>query len=117
MPRDEEVIPCAGSVWAMTGLTAQQFTSLLPPFEYADVASIQDYTTDGQPRTSRCILTNVKQKPIQQVQGRLFEMSQSKANQWIHLLPTVLKRTLPYQAWRPARTADELAIGLTATQT
>jgi len=37
----------------MTGLTAHEFTALLPHFEHALVASLQDRTSDGQPRTSR----------------------------------------------------------------
>jgi hypothetical protein len=71
---------------------------------------MQDRTIDGQPRTSRrystygtCplptiadklrfILTDVKQHPIQEVQGQLFGMSQSNANTWIHLLHPVLNQ-------------------------
>jgi hypothetical protein len=135
MPSYEEVIQRAGSLLAMTGLTAQEFTALLPPFEHAYVAYMQEHTIDGQPRTSRrystygtCplptmadrllfILTYVKQHPIQEVQGQLFEMSQSNANKWIHLLHTVLNMTLAYQDLLPARTADELATLLKATQT
>jgi hypothetical protein len=135
MPSYEEVIQRAGSLRAMTGLTEQEFTALLLPFEHAYVAYMQDHTIDGQPRTSRrystygtCplptmadkllfILTYVKQNPIQEVQGQLFAMSQSNANKWIHLLHTVLNRTLAYQDLLPARTADELATLLTATQT
>jgi hypothetical protein len=53
MPSDEEVIQRAGSVRAMPGLTAQECTALLLPFEHAYVASRQDHTIAGQPRTSR----------------------------------------------------------------
>ena len=35
MPSDEEVTQQAGSLRAMTGLTEQEFTALLPPFEDA----------------------------------------------------------------------------------
>jgi hypothetical protein len=119
----------------MTGLTEQEFTALLPHFERALAAYLQDRTIDGQPRTSRrysaydnCplptmadkllfILTYVKQNPIQEVQGQLFGMSQSNANKWIHLLHTVLNRALAYQDLLPARTADELATLLTTSQT
>jgi len=125
MPSDEEVIQRAGSVRAMTGLTAQEFTALLPHFEHACVTDRQGHTIDGQPRTSRrystyetCplptiadqllfILTSVKQNPIQEVPGHLFGMSQSNANKWIHLLHTVLNLALAHQHWLPARTADE----------
>jgi DDE superfamily endonuclease len=135
MPRYEDVIQRTGSLRAMTGLTEQEFTALLPPFEHAYAAYMHDHTIDGQPRTSRrystydtCplptmadrllfILTYVKQNPIQEVQGQLFGMSQSNANKWIHLLHTVLNLALAHQHLLPARTADELATLLATTQT
>jgi Helix-turn-helix of DDE superfamily endonuclease len=127
MSRYEEVTQRAGSLRSMTGLTEAEFKALLPHFEQAFVASMQDRTIDGQPRTSRrdttydtCplptpadkllfILTYLKQNPIQEVQGQLFGMSQSKANKWIHLLHTVLNQALAHQELLPARTADEFA--------
>jgi hypothetical protein len=111
----------------MTGLTEPEFTALLPHFERALAAYLQDRTIDGQPRTSRryraydtCplptmadkrlfILTYVKQNPIQEVQGQLCGMSQSHANKWIHLLHPVLNRALADQDLLPARTAAEFA--------
>ena len=98
MPRYDEVTQRAGSLRAMTGLTEPEFTALLPHFERALAAYLQNRTIDGQPRTSRrysaydnCplptiadkllfILTYLKQNPIQEVQGQLFGMSQSNAN-------------------------------------
>lgn len=53
MPSYEEVTQQAGSLRAMTGLSAQEFTALLPHFEHALAASMQDRTIDGQPRTGR----------------------------------------------------------------
>jgi hypothetical protein len=53
MPRYDEVTQRAGSLRAMTGLTEPEFTALLPHFERALAASLQDRTIDGQPRTSR----------------------------------------------------------------
>src|SRR6266536_3170709 len=131
MPNYEEVIQRAGSLRAMTGLTQQEFTALLPHFERALLAYMADRTIDGQPRTSRrystyetsplptmadkllFILTYVKQNPIQEVQGQLFGMSQSNANKWIHLLHPVLNRAVADQELLPARTADDLAAMLT----
>ena len=131
MPSYEEVTQRAGSLRSMTGLTAAEFTALLPTFEQALVTYMQDRTIDGQPRTSRryrtyktCplpttadkllfILTYLKQNPIQEVQGQLFGMSQSNANKWIHLLHPVLNQALADQALLPARTADELTMMLT----
>jgi hypothetical protein len=37
----------------MTGFTQQACEALLPPFEHALAASLQDRTIDGPPRTSR----------------------------------------------------------------
>ena len=110
MPSYEDVTQRAGSVQAMTGFTKQAFEALLPHFEHALVAYLQDRTIDGQPRTSRryrtydnCplptiadkqlfMLTYVKQNPIQDVPGQLFGMSQSNANQWLQLLHAVLNQ-------------------------
>jgi hypothetical protein len=135
MPSYEDVTQRAGSLQAMTGLTKQEFEVLLPYFEHALVAYLQDRTIDGQPRTSRrystydnCplpttadkqlfILTYVKQNPIQAVQGQLFGMSQSNANKWIHLLHAVLNQALAHQALLPARNADEFAVMLAAKRT
>jgi Helix-turn-helix of DDE superfamily endonuclease len=134
MPSYEEVTQRAGSLRAMTGLTAPEFTALLAPFEQAFEAYMRDHTIDGQPRTSRryaayatCplptmadkllfILTYLKQNPIQEMQGQLFGMSQSNTNKWIHLLHPVLNQALAHQNLLPARTADELAALLTTTQ-
>jgi len=55
------------------------------------------------------ILTDLKQNPIQEVQGQLFGMSQSNANTWIHVLHPVLNQALANQELLPARTAEELA--------
>jgi Helix-turn-helix of DDE superfamily endonuclease len=117
----------------MTGLTPQEFSALLPHFEQAFLAYMQEHTIDGQPRTSHryspydnsplpmmadkllFILTYLKQNPIQEVQGQLFGMSQANANKWIHLLHPVLNRALAQQDLLPARTADEL-IALLATR-
>jgi Helix-turn-helix of DDE superfamily endonuclease len=127
MPRYDEVTQRAGSLRAMTGLTEPEFTALLPPFERALAAYLQDRTIDGQPRTSRrysaydksplptvadkllFILTYLKQHPIQAVQGQLFGMSQSHANKWIHVLHPVLNYALGDPELLPARTADEFA--------
>jgi hypothetical protein len=135
MPRYEEVTQRAGSLRAMTGLTAQEFTALLPRFAEALGVYLRDRTIDGPPRTSRryspydhgplptmadkllFILTYLKQNPIQEVQGQLFGMSQSNAKKWIHLLHAVLNQALAHQKRLPARAADDLAALLRAAQT
>src|SRR2546428_352180 len=100
----------------LTSLTLDEFQLLVPPFESAFQAHMREWRLDGQPRTARrftvyknCplatpedrlffILVYLKTYALQVVQGRLFGMGQSKANQWIHvLLPALLTavRTLP----------------------
>src|SRR5437870_8392816 len=92
-----------------TSLTLDEFQQLVPPFEAAFQAHMAVWRLDGKPRTARqfavytnCplptpeerllfILAYVKTYSLQVVQGRLFSMGQSKANQWIHvLLPALL---------------------------
>jgi hypothetical protein len=135
MPSYEEVTQRAGSLRAMTGFTATEFQALLPHFEQAFVRYMGTRTIDGQPRTSRryspytnCplptmadkllfILSYLKHNPIQELQGQLFEMSQSNANKWIHLLHAVLNQALAEQDLLPARTAEELTALLTKHKT
>src|SRR5438876_799806 len=93
----------------LTSLTLDEFQQLVPPFEAAFQAHMAAWRLDGKPRTARrfsvyqnCplptpedrllfILAYVKTYSLQVVQGRLFDMGQSKANQWIHvLLPALL---------------------------
>jgi hypothetical protein len=92
-----------------TSLTVEEFQILIPPFEAAFQAHMAMWCLDGTPRTARrfsvyqtCplatpedrlffLLTYLKIYTLQVVQGRLFGMGQSKANQWIHvLLPALL---------------------------
>jgi hypothetical protein len=105
MPSDEDVTTRAGSLRAMTGLTAQAFQALLPPFAQALVAYMRDPTMDGQPRTVRrsrtydtcpvptsadtllLMRTYVTQHPLQAVQGQLCGRSPSHTHKWIHRLP------------------------------
>jgi hypothetical protein len=47
MPSYEEVTQRGGSLRAMTGLTEQEFTALLPHFEHALAAYMQDRPIDG----------------------------------------------------------------------
>jgi hypothetical protein len=106
-----------------TSLTLDEFQQLVPPFEAAFQAHMATWRLDGKPRTARrfavyqnCplptpedrllfILAYVKTYSLQVVQGRLFGMGQSKANQWIHVLLPVL-RTL---GDAPARSLSALA--------
>src|SRR2546425_5477141 len=82
-----------------TSLTLEEFQTLVPPFEAAFQAHTAVWCLDGKPRTVRqftvyknCplptpedrlffILVYLKTYALQVVQGRLFGMGQSKANQ------------------------------------
>src|SRR5215475_6157787 len=111
----------------LTSLTRDEFQQLVPPFETAFQAHMAAWRLDGQPRTARrfsvydnCplptpedrllfILAYVKTYSLQVVQGRLFGMSQSKANQWIHVLLPVLLTALRTLGDAPARSLSALA--------
>jgi hypothetical protein len=111
----------------VTSLTREEFQQLVPPFEAAFQAHMASWRLDGKPRTARqfsvynnCplptsedrllfILAYVKTYSLQVVQGRLFGMGQSKANQWIHVLLPVLLTALRTLGDAPARSLSTLA--------
>src|SRR5262245_25943413 len=88
---------------------------------------MREWRLDGKPRTARqfsvyknCplptpedrlffILTYLKTYALQVVQGRLFGMGQSKANQWIHVLLPALLAALRALGDAPARSLTALA--------
>ena len=110
-----------------TSLTLDEFQQLVPPFEAAFQAHMAVWRLDGTPRTARqcavyshCplptpedrlffILAYIKTYSLQVVQGRLFGMGQSKANQWIHVLLPVLLAALRTLGDAPARSLTALA--------
>src|SRR5437667_530152 len=110
-----------------TSLTLDEFQRLVPPFEAAFQAHMAAWRLDGKPRTARqfavyknCplptpedrlffILAYVKTYALQVVQGCLFGMGQSKANQWIHVLLPVLLAALRTLGDAPARSLAALA--------
>jgi Helix-turn-helix of DDE superfamily endonuclease len=111
----------------LTSLTLDEFQQLVPPFEAAFQVHMAAWRLDGKPRTARrfsvyqnCplptpedrllfILAYVKTYSLQVVQGRLFGMGQSKANQWIHVLLPVLLAALRTLGDAPARSLTALA--------
>src|SRR5215813_8922588 len=110
-----------------TSLTLDEFQQQVPPFEAAFQAHMAAWRLDGKPRTARrlsvyqnCplptpedrlffLLTYLKTYSLQVVQGRLFGMGQSKANQWIHALLPVLLAALRTLGDAPARSLAALA--------
>jgi hypothetical protein len=111
----------------LTSLTLDEFHQLVPPFETAFHAHMAAWRLDGKPRTARqftvyqnCplptpeerlffLLTYLKTYALQVVQGRLFGMGQSKANQWIHVLLPALLAALRTLGDAPTRSLAALA--------
>jgi hypothetical protein len=111
----------------LTSLTLEEFQQLVPPFETAFQAHRAAWRLDGKPRIARrftvyknCplptpadrlffILVYLKTYALQVVQGRLFGMGQSKANQWIHVLLPALLAALRALGDAPARSLTALA--------
>src|SRR5262245_33689999 len=118
-----------------TSLTLDEFQQLIPPFEAAFQAHMAAWRLDGKPRTARrfsvyqnCplltpeerllfILAYVKTYSLQVVQGRLFGMGRSKANQWIHVLLPVLLAALRTLGDAPTRSLAALAQRLGISET
>src|SRR6201989_1800504 len=118
----------------LTSLTLDEFQQLVPPFEAAFQAHMAAWRLDGKPRLARqfavyknCplptpedrllfILAYVKTYSLQVVQGRLFGMRQSKANQWIHVLLPALLAALRALGDAPARSLAALAQRLGVTE-
>src|SRR5947209_3564784 len=110
-----------------TSLTLDEFQQLVPPLEAAFHAHMAVWRLDGKPRTARqfavyknCplptpedrlffILVYLKTYALQVVQGRLFGMGQSKANQWIHVLLPALLAALRTLGDAPTRSLTALA--------
>jgi hypothetical protein len=118
----------------LTSLTLDEFQLLVAPFEAAFQAHMAAWRLDGKPRTARqftvyknCplptpedrlffLLTYLKTYSLQVVQGRLFGMRQSKANQWIHVLLPALLAALRTLGDAPARSLAALAQRLGVTE-
>src|SRR5499433_689188 len=110
-----------------TSLTLDEFQRLVPPFEAAFQAHMAAWCLDGQPRATRrftvyknCplptsedrlffVLVYLKTYALQVVQGRLFGMGQSKANQGIHVLLPALLAALRTLGDAPPRSLTALA--------
>src|SRR6266581_9211958 len=118
-----------------TSVTLDEFPQLVPPFETAFQCHMAAWRMDGKPRTARrfpvdknCplptpedrlffILTSLKTYALQVVQGHLFGMVQSKANQWIHVLLPALLAALRTLGDAPSRSLAALAQRLGVSET
>jgi len=112
---------------ALTGLTLKEFKLLLPAFEQAYARRYPaDRTRAGQSRKrqwgggrkstletpeQKLLFALVYQKtcPVQTLLGELFELSQSRTNDWIHRLLPVLKDALDALDVLPERNPKQFA--------
>jgi len=112
---------------ALTGLTPKEFQLLLPAFQRAYARRFPaDHTLHGTRRQRKhgggrktsldspeqrllFALVYLKTYPLQALLGEVFDLSQSRANRWIHQLLPVLQRALTDVGVRPARDPRQFA--------
>ena len=107
---------------AMTGCHIEEFNHLLPYFTKALKHS--KYTLEGKERQNQStnylnsplpssqdklyfILVYNKQYPTQEMMGASFNLSQPKANLWIHFLNPLLEEALSAAELMPCRQMDQ----------
>src|SRR2546425_10722917 len=111
---------------AMTGLTQAEFAQLLPDFHKAWEAYVQQEYVDREGRQRQYgggrpegtlvtiedkllfILYYVKVYPLQEILAFEFDMVQSTANDWIHILSGVLQKALDHGGYLPERDPKQL---------
>ena len=118
---------------AFTGLYSQEFMGLLLDFDLAWHTYELDHLLASCPRSRRpgggrkprlasieakllFILVHVKLYPLQVVLGFLFGLSQSRANEWLHILTPILHDALKRSRLLPERDGSRLAAILAATE-
>ncbi len=112
---------------ALTGLTPKEFQLLVPAFERAyQRRHPAQKTRAGTTRQRRAgggrksVLDSPEQKllfalvylkayPLQTLLGEVFDLSQSRANRWIHQLLPVLQQALKELGVRPERNPRQFA--------
>lgn len=112
---------------ALTGITPKEFKLLLPAFEQAYAQAYPPHTTQtGMPRQRKVgggrksTLDSIEQKllfalvyqktyPVQTLLGEVFELSQSRTNDWIHRLLPILKDALDDLGVIPERDPHQFA--------
>jgi len=111
---------------ALTGLARREFEEVLPAFAQALAAA--ELQAKPKPKKRQrapgggrkpglrtvedkllFVLVYTKTYPLQVVQGQLFEMSQSSANEWIHCLLPVLAAALDALGVMPEREGPQAA--------
>lgn len=109
---------------SLTGFTPTEFEGLLPSFGEAWAQFIEEtfthrkrkraYGAGRKPELEKVsdkllfILVYFRQYPTQEVQGYLFDMGQTQANQWVHRLTGVLNQALGKEMQLPERRPAKL---------
>jgi hypothetical protein len=111
---------------AMISLTQVEFEELLTHFQKAWDEYVKENYTDRPNRKRQCcggakestlvtledkllfILYHFKTYPLQEVLAYSFGMTQSTANEWIHILSAILKESLSSAGHMPERDPDKL---------
>lgn len=110
---------------SLTGLKIEEFQQLLPPFEQAWSAYVEEHHIQGKPRQRRYgagrksqldaiedkllfILVYFRLYPTQAVQGFLFGIGQPQAHEWVHKLSGVLNAALGDEQQLPEREPHRL---------
>lgn len=108
---------------ALTGLTPKEFKLLLPAFQRAYARRFSRNQTarqrkpgggrksslDGPEQKLLFALVYLKTYPLQELLGEVFDLSQSRANRWIHQLLPVLQRALKDVGVCPTRDPRQFA--------
>jgi Helix-turn-helix of DDE superfamily endonuclease len=110
----------------LTSLTVSEFEALVPLVNTAFLAHMAEWTLEGKPRTSRrytqyanCplptpedrllfVLMYLKGAPLQTAHATAFELTQPKANLWLHVLLTALRNALASCGDLPTRSLQAL---------
>lgn len=111
---------------ALTGYTLEEFHALLPHFQVSFLKRMASYTLEGKKRKKRryvdyCnsplptiedklifILMYLRKATTQDIFGEVYEMPQTVANKWIHILHPCLNQALALLGEKPARHAQDL---------
>jgi hypothetical protein len=111
---------------ALTGYTLEEFHALLPAFQASFLKRMEIYTLEGKKRRKRryvdyCnsplptiedkllfILMYLRKATTQDIFGEVYEMPQTVANKWIHILHPCLNQALAMVGEKPARNAQDL---------
>jgi hypothetical protein len=124
MLRDRELPAHTTEVWALTSLTVEAWTALVPPCEAAVVDDMATWTLQGRRRQARrettdqhgplptaedrlvCLVVYLKQHPMPLRHGRVVGLRQSQATPWMHVVLPVFWNALRALGEAPSRRVE-----------